>query len=331
MLIVPSLDRRLFSVNSFLQNGNNWVHFENNSIHLGIRDGPKIKIPITSLQSNALIVGDKETKDADKGLNHMPVTKKVKLSTNILHDRFHRSDGALATVKAHDLWKDVQIIPGIDSLCTSCKIMTIPASARGKSRNSQVTFPLEEVQIDTVPNPEPLGLSSESRYNYFLILCDRFSRTFRFIGIVDKTTDACIDGIELLISRIPNINKKIQRLTHIRTDAGSEFRSDTFRKWCSENNIRFTTSFASNRAAHESRWKRLGIIYTEEQLEHHISATECDFCGSDLDEYRAMDHDHSTNRYRGTLCRKCNVGLGQLSDDLDLIIQRATSYKDRCA
>ena len=26
VLIVPSLDRRLFSVNSFLQNGNNWVH-----------------------------------------------------------------------------------------------------------------------------------------------------------------------------------------------------------------------------------------------------------------------------------------------------------------
>ena len=34
VLIVPSLDRRLFSVNSFLQNGNNWVHFENNSMHL---------------------------------------------------------------------------------------------------------------------------------------------------------------------------------------------------------------------------------------------------------------------------------------------------------
>ena len=27
VLIAPSLDRRLFSVNSFLQNGNNWVHF----------------------------------------------------------------------------------------------------------------------------------------------------------------------------------------------------------------------------------------------------------------------------------------------------------------
>ena len=120
--------------------------------------------------------------------------------------------------------------------------MTIPAASRGKTRNSQPVSPLDEIQVDTVPNPEPLGLSPESKYNYFLILCDRFSRTFRLIGIQDKSTDACIDGIELLTSRFPNRTRKIRRISHIRTDAGSEFRSDTFRKWCSENKIRFTTA-----------------------------------------------------------------------------------------
>ena len=59
VLIVPNLDRRLFSVNSFLTSGNSWVHFENNYIHLGIKDGPKIKISLSSLQSNALIVRNK--------------------------------------------------------------------------------------------------------------------------------------------------------------------------------------------------------------------------------------------------------------------------------
>ena len=49
VLIAPSLDRRLFFVSSFLQNGNNWVHFENNSIHLGIKDGSKVRIPKISL------------------------------------------------------------------------------------------------------------------------------------------------------------------------------------------------------------------------------------------------------------------------------------------
>ena len=157
-----------------------------------------------------MIVGDIEAEKENKTITHSPNIKKIKLNTNVLHDRFHRSEGALATIKAHDLWKDVQITPGVDSICTSCKIMTIPAAARRKTRNSQPTSPLEEIQVDTVPNPESLGLSSESRYNYFLILCDRFSRIFRLIGIKDKSTDACIDGIELLISRIPNNQRKIQ-------------------------------------------------------------------------------------------------------------------------
>ena len=56
VLIVPTLDRRLFSVNSFLSRGNNRVLFQDDYIELGIKGGQKIKIPITSLQSNAMIV-----------------------------------------------------------------------------------------------------------------------------------------------------------------------------------------------------------------------------------------------------------------------------------
>ena len=145
VLIVPNLDRRLFSVNSFLASGNNWVHFENNYINLGIKDGPRIKIPISSLQSNALIVRNNKRNHKNE-----PHYKKVKLSTNVLHDRFHRSDGAMATIKAHDLWQDVQITPGNDSVCTSCKIMTIPATSRGKLRSTTPKSPLEEIQVDTV-------------------------------------------------------------------------------------------------------------------------------------------------------------------------------------
>ena len=241
VLIVPSLDRRLFSVNSFLGKGNNWVHFEKDSIILGIRTGPKVNVPITSLQSNALIVGTRNHKRT-RNENRCETQKKKKISTNIIHDRFHRSHGAIATIQAHNLWEDVHVTQGTDSVCTSCKIMTIPAASRGKPRSTQVRYPLEEIQVDTVPNPEPLGLSSESRYNYFLILCDRYSRIFRLIGIHDKTSEACIDGIELLTSNIPSSPRRLRSITHIRSDAGTEFRSDVFRKWCSEKGIRFSSA-----------------------------------------------------------------------------------------
>ena len=43
-------------VNVFLSKDHNWVHFSRHMIKLGIKDGPSIQIPITSLQSNALVV-----------------------------------------------------------------------------------------------------------------------------------------------------------------------------------------------------------------------------------------------------------------------------------
>ena len=171
-------------------------------------------------------------------------TSKIKIDMNKIHDRFHRSEGAIATICAHDLWKDVEITEGIDNVCTSCKIMTIPAASRRKTRSSTVNSPLDEIQVDTVPNPEPLGLNSESRHNYFFIMCDRYSRIFRLMGMKDKSSDACIDVIKQIISNFPNASSKnkIKEIKHIRSDAGSEFRSDTFQKWCGENNIKFDTA-----------------------------------------------------------------------------------------
>ena len=69
---------------------------------------------------------------------------------------------------------------------------------------SQVHDPLEEIQVDTVHNPEPIRISADSRFNYYLILCDRYSRIFRSICIKGKSSEACIDCIEQIISNSHN-------------------------------------------------------------------------------------------------------------------------------
>ena len=240
VLIVPNLDRRLFSVHAFLSKGHNWVHFSQTEIQLGIKNGPSINLPVTSLQSNAFVVDHKKL--TNNNTIDQSSYNKVKVSTDILHNRLHRPDGVLATIRAHNLWRDVDVVQGTDKMCTSCKIMSIPATSRGQNRTSQVSQPLEEIQVDTVPNPEPMGLSADTRFNYFLILCDRYSRIFRICGMRDKSSDACIDGIELLISNLPSAQRQPLSIKHIRSDAGSEFRSDVFRKWCGENKIHFTSA-----------------------------------------------------------------------------------------
>ena len=61
-----------------------------------------------------------------------------------------------------------------------------------------------------------------------------------FIDVMCKTTDACIDVIECILSTLPFKNRQISQFSHIHSDVGSEFRSDTFRKWCGDNKIHFS-------------------------------------------------------------------------------------------
>jgi len=39
------------------------------------------------------------------------------------------------------------------------------------------------------------------------------------------------------------------------------------------------------------------------------------------------DHDHTTNTFRGWICKPCNTGLGSLGDSIDTIISNLQRYK----
>lgn len=54
---------------------------------------------------------------------------------------------------------------------------------------------------------------------------------------------------------------------------------------------------------------------------------KCAICGVPaVDKHtRYVDHDHTTNKVRGILCRRCNMGLGHIKDSLSYL-QRAKAY-----
>ncbi len=51
---------------------------------------------------------------------------------------------------------------------------------------------------------------------------------------------------------------------------------------------------------------------------------KCQCCGS-YSEQLDLDHDHATLKFRGWLCRRCNIGMGKLGDNIESL-QQAIDY-----
>ena len=75
--------------------------------------------------------------------------------------------------------------------------------------------------------------------------------------------------------------------------------------------------------------RRLFGITLEEYNERLIAQNNtCALCGGGPDakgKMFAIDHDHKTGKIRGLLCRGCNVGMGNLKDDPELL-EKAARY-----
>ena len=55
----------------------------------------------------------------------------------------------------------------------------------------------------------------------------------------------------------------------------------------------------------------------------------CDICHlPDRNHKLVVDHDHKTGKNRGLLCRKCNIGIGHLRDDIETL-RSAIKYLER--
>lgn len=54
----------------------------------------------------------------------------------------------------------------------------------------------------------------------------------------------------------------------------------------------------------------------------------CAICRIDITAKPCVDHDHTTGKVRGLLCRKCNSGLGMFQDSPEFLA-RATEYLQR--
>jgi len=73
---------------------------------------------------------------------------------------------------------------------------------------------------------------------------------------------------------------------------------------------------------------RYGITpeqYEEMAISQNYKCAICEVHADKLSKKLAVDHDHKTGNIRGLLCSACNIGIGNLKDDVE-IVRKAVNY-----
>lgn len=92
----------------------------------------------------------------------------------------------------------------------------------------------------------------------------------------------------------------------------------------------------------KNRFQRYGITRDKYEALLVQQNYECAICGTtdpggnvgQVGPQFAVDHDHKTGELRGLLCRSCNVGIGNLGDDPERLLNAVTyllSYQNQLA
>lgn len=77
--------------------------------------------------------------------------------------------------------------------------------------------------------------------------------------------------------------------------------------------------------------RRFGITLEEYDSILNKQKDCCAICGIHKDEFSyqmVVDHSHTTGKVRGVLCRKCNLGIGHLNDDISLL-EKSIEYLNK--
>jgi Recombination endonuclease VII len=94
---------------------------------------------------------------------------------------------------------------------------------------------------------------------------------------------------------------------------------------------RKTDTVRAQRAMHQRKWK-YGLTQEEYNIKLNSQNGCCAICsrvldGSNRDATPCVDHNHTTGKIRGLLCRPCNQAVGCLQDKSHLC-QLAANYLD---
>ena len=164
------------------------------------------------------------------------------VSLELMHRRFgHRSTKSILLGEASGLYTDLKVTPESDEFCETCKISTIRAANKGheKEEDPSLNRPGKVFYLDMQSNPAKQSLSPSTYYPYYLMICCAYSRYFKLGNLKDYSASQVIGALEdFQSSNRPFESYSFkEHCEEIHVDAGSQFVSEAFRQWCTDNNI----------------------------------------------------------------------------------------------
>ena len=125
--------------------------------------------------------------------------KRRLVDSNILHRRLgYRSIPILLHASENNLWLDTKINFVKDEFCDDCKITTIQHSNKGNvpTEDALIIKKAEEaVTMDIVPNTLSKGLTPSTNSDYYLLVCDVYSKFTMLIGITNTSSKEVINAV----------------------------------------------------------------------------------------------------------------------------------------
>ena len=116
-----------------------------------------------------------------------------------------------------------------------------------------------------------------------------------------------------------NNREKIRERQRIWLENNQEKHNENAKVWYSDN---------KERARNNYLIRMFGITLDEYNIILANQDNKCAICGDDNGgsvRRFSVDHDHENGNVRGLLCRGCNVGIGNLKDDVE-ILEKAIEY-----
>ena len=74
--------------------------------------------------------------------------------------------------------------------------------------------------------------------------------------------------------------------------------------------------------------KGMSLLYALKKLNPKPKDGKCEACG-DTPDVLHLDHDHTTDKFRGWVCEGCNHSMGKSNDDPEKLIKQAEYLRER--